>query len=160
MRGGNKYDTSNHPTNIEEAKGGIFSYLKGTAKYAQWQTEVRVRESKEFKELGVNDFRKKVAREMRDNKLQNGMVNFLTQAFRYRGKANYRDSIYLSYGDNREDEIEVFIQDLENIALKFLKMASFYASRRVEKGTWKSFVEDLDRNSQLTISCNVLGVKK
>lgn len=160
LRGLNKYDTSTHPTNIEEAIGGVFSYLKGTAKYVQWQTEERVKNSREFKNLSVDNFRTKAARELRDNKLQGGLVNFLTQAFRYRGKANYRDSIYLSYGDNREGEIEIFIKDLENIALKFLKMAAFYASRRVEKGTWKAFIDDIDRNSQLTISCKVLGVKK
>jgi uncharacterized protein (UPF0332 family) len=160
LRAGNKYDINNYPGNIEEAKGCIFSYFQGTTSYTKWQIEEKIRESKEFKELSVTDFRKKDAREMRDRKLQSGMVNFLTQAFRYRGKANYRDSIYLSYGDNREAEIEVLIKDLENIALKFLKMASFYASRRVEKGTWKAFVDDIDGNSQLAISSQVLGVKK
>lgn len=158
LRGLNRYDTSINPTNNEEAIGGVFSYLKGTAKYVQWQTEERVKNSREFKNLNVDNFRTKVARELRDNKLQGGLVNFLTQAFRYRGKANYRDSIYLSYGDNREEEIEVFINDLENIASKFLQMASFYVSKRVERGTWDEFVNDIDQNSQLTIDVGILNV--
>lgn len=158
LRGLNRYDTSTNPTNNEEAIGGVFSYLKGTAKYAQWQTEERVKNSREFKNLNVDNFRTKAARELRDNKLQGGLVNFLTQAFRYRGKANYRDSIYLSYGDNREEEIEVFINDLENIASKFLQMASFYVSKRVERGTWTEFIDDIDQNSQLTIDVGILNV--
>ena len=158
LREGNTYDTSTSPTNREEAIGGVFSYLKGTAKYTQWQTEERVKNSREFRNLNVDNFRTKAARELRDQKFQNGVVNFLTQAFRYRGKANYRDSIYLSYGDNREEEIETFINDLENISLKFLKMASFYVSKRVERGTWDEFVEDIRQNSQLTIDVGILSV--
>ena len=158
LRRENTYDTNTFPTNREEATGGAFSYLKGTAKYTQEQIEERVKGSREFRSFGVDNFRTKVAKELRDNKLQSGVVNFLTQAFRYRGKANYRDSIYLSYGDNREDEIETFINDLENIALKFLKMASFYVSKRVERGTWDEFVEDIEQNSQLTIDVGILNV--
>jgi len=158
LRAGNTYNTNTSPTNSEEAIGGVFSYLKGTAEYTQWQTEERVKNSREFKNLDVDNFRTKAARELRDQKFQNGVVNFLTQAFRYRGKANYRDSIYLSYGDNREEEIEIFINDLENIALKFLKMASFYVSKRVERGTWDEFVEDIRQNSQLTIDISILNV--
>jgi uncharacterized protein (UPF0332 family) len=158
LRGSNNYDTSSIPTNSEEAKGGIFSYLNGTAKYVKWQTEERVKSSRDFKNLGVNNFRTKAAQELRDNKLQIGIVNFLTQAFRYRGKANYRDSIYLSYGDNREEEINILIQDLENIASKFLRMASVYTSKRVEQGTWNEFVDDIELNSQLTIDISILRV--
>ena len=158
LRAGNIYDTSISPTNSEKAIGGILSYLKGTAKYTQWQIEERIKKSREFKNLNTNNFRTKAARKLRDNKLQNGVVNFLIQAFRYRGKANYRDSIYLSYGDNRKKEIEILINDLENIALKFLKMASFYVSKRVEQGTWDEFVEDIEQNSLLTIDVGILNV--
>lgn len=158
LRGTNSYNLNTRPTDIEEATGGVLSYLKGTANYVQWQTEERVKNSREFRALGVSNFRTKVAGEMRDNKFQVGLVNFLTQAFRYRGKANYRDSIYLSYGDNNEAEIKVFIEDLENIASKFLRMASVYVSKRVERGTWNEFTDDIEHNSQLTISTNILKV--
>ncbi len=158
LRGSNRYDTSNSPTNSEEAIGCAFSYLKGTAKYSRWQTEERVKKSREFRNLNVDNFRTKAARELRDNKFEIGLVNFLTEAFRYRGKANYRDSIYLSYGDNREAEIKTFIEDLENIASKFLRMASIYVSKRVERDTWDEFTNDIEQNSQLTIDINILKV--
>lgn len=158
LRGTNTYNLNTNPSSIEEATGGILSYLKGTAKYAKGQTEERVKNSKEFRNLGVDNFRTKIAMEMRDNKLQGGMVNFLTQAFRYRGKANYRDSIYLSYGDNNEAEIKVFIEDLENIASKFLRMSSVYVSKRVERGTWNEFTSDIENNSLLTINTNILTI--
>lgn len=160
MRNGNRFDLNTYPTNIDEASGCIYSYLKGTAEYTQWQIEERIRQSKEFKELGVDNFKTKAAREMRDKKLSSGMTNILTQAFRYRGKANYRDSIYLSYGDDRTNEIKIFIGDLQIIATNFLRMTAFYVSKRVENGTWSEFVEDIERNSRLAISIDLLKVEK
>jgi len=160
MRNGNRFDLNTYPTNTDEALGCIYSYLKGTSEYTRWQTEERIRQSREFRDLDVSDFRTKAAREMRDNKLRLGITNILTQAFRYRGKANYRDSIYLSYGEDRSQEIKVFLGDLQIISTNFLRMAAFYVSKRIERGTWKVFIEDLDRNSRLTISSSVLGVKE
>jgi hypothetical protein len=160
MRNGNRFDLNTYPTNTDEALGCIYSYLKGTAEYTRWQTEERIRQSREFKDLGVTDFRTKVAREMRDNKLRSGITNILTQAFRYRGKANYRDSIYLSYGEDRSQEIEVFLGDLQIISTNFLRMAAFYVSKRVENGTWDEFVADIGQNSKLAISVDLLRVDR
>jgi len=105
LRNGNKNDLNMYPSNQSEAYGCLYSYLQGTASYKKWQTEEELQKSKEFKELGVSDFRKKVARELRDKRLEKGNVNFLVQAFRYRGKAHYRDSVFLSYGDSRSEEL-------------------------------------------------------
>ncbi|MEH2749546.1 hypothetical protein QE238_31000, partial [Klebsiella pneumoniae] len=121
-------------------------------------TEERVRTSRDFKALGVDNFRTKAAREVRDHALEKGQVNFLIQAFRYRGKANYRDSIFLSYGDNNEAIIEEFIQDLYDVAIGFIRATSHYCSRRVERGTWAEFVEDISDNSRLSIDSVVLEI--
>ena len=160
LRKGNKYDLNTNPSNIDEAWGCIYSYLQGTAKYVKWEIEERVKNSKDFKKFGVQDFRTRAARELRDQNLERGIVNILTQAFRYRGKANYRDSIYLTYGADRSLEITTFLNDLYIIAEKFLRMAVFHTSKRVESGTWEMFVDDIRTNSQLAIGASLLEVSK
>ena len=147
MRNGNSFDLNNYPTNEAEAFGALFSYLQGTASYKKWETEENIKGSKEFKELGVNNFRKKDARELRDKKLEKGIVNFLVQAFRYRGKANYRDSVFLSYGDDRSEELKQFILDLDTVA-----------TARVHKADWDEFVADLESNLRFEFDTSVLKI--
>lgn len=158
LRDSNSYDLNTYAKNENEAWGGVCSYLSGTADYEKRRITEKLRSSNEFKKLGVSNFRKKIARELRDKHLAKGMVNFLVQSFRYRGKANYRDSIYLSYGDNREKEIKKFISDLLVVSTKFIRMAAFYSSLRVKKGTWHMFIDDLNNNSRLSINVNILSV--
>lgn len=150
LRGQNPHDLNTRPDGEDSAYGAIVSYLKGTAEYVRWQVEEEVRGSREFRALGVDNFRTKAAREIRDKALSNEKVNFLIQAFRYRGKANYRDSIYLSYGADNSDTVTEFVSDLSVVAAKFVTMACHYVARRAEKGTWQSFVDDLDANSRFT----------
>lgn len=134
------------------------SYLNGSADYEKCRIEDRVRSSREFAQLGVADFRKKVARQLRDRHLSKGFVNFIVQSFRYRGKANYRDSIFLSYGNDRSELINAFTADLVRVAYKFLRMTSCYVSRRVERGTWDSFLHDLEEHSRISMDVGVLRV--
>lgn len=157
-RDGNSFDLSVYASNIEEAKGACLSYLKGTAEYKKGEVEERVKTSKQFKELGVDNFRTKAARELRDNELKKGQVNFLFQAFRYRGKANYRDSVFLSYGNNYEEKISSFVQDLRDVTEAFIRMASFYCHKRVAKGDWDLFVKDLEENTRLSLPVSALKI--
>ena len=154
----NEYDLNQYAQNTEQAHGAIVSYLKGTAGYRKWEAEERIKLSREFKDLGVDNFRKKVARELRDKILEKGQVNFLIQAFRYRGKANYRDSIFLSYGDNNADIIEAFIEDLFDVSLNFIRTATHYCSRRVERGSWDLFIADVDKNTRLSIDSSAIKI--
>lgn len=156
FRDGNVFTLDNYPTDINESYGAIISYLNGTAKYKKWQSEEEIKKSKEFKQLKVDNFRTKKARELRDEKLSKGIVNFLVQAFRYRGKAHYRDSVFLSYGDNREVELKQFNKDLEIVAKAFLKMASKYVQLRVKKNDWNKFLEDLDNNLRFDFDTSFL----
>ena len=157
-RGDNEYDLNTRAENNEEAWGAIVSYLNGTWDYEKWRVEERVKGSREFKALGVDNFRTKAARELRDAQLSKNGVNYLIQAFRYRGKANYRDSIFLSYGHDNSEKIEVFVDDLEIVSRAFQRMASFYLSRRVEKGSWSEFVDDLGTNSRLSLDADYLEI--
>lgn len=151
LRAGNPHDLNTLPTDKTSALGAVISYLSGTADYEKWRIEEEIRGSRDFKKLNVTDFRTKAARELRDNALSQAAVNFLVQAFRYRGKANYRDSIYLSYGVDRSDSISVFINDLEMVASKFVRMSGSYVSRRTEKGSWSRFANDLVENARFTL---------
>jgi len=143
------------PRTESEAWGAIYAYLSGTADYEKGKIEDRVKNSKEFRELDVNNFRTKAARTLRDSKLDKGIVNFLIQSFRYRGKANYRDSIYLSYGENRTETINKFVENLRIVATTYLRMTCRYASKRVEKSLWPCFSEDLKNNLIFDINSSV-----
>ena len=154
----NVYDLNQRADNNEIAHGGLVSYLKGTHGYKKWEAEERIKTSRGFKALGVDNFRTKVARELRDNILEKGQVNFLTQAFRFRGKANYRDSIFLSYGSDQEDTIEQFVTDLLDASKGFIRSAAYYSSKRVERGTWDEFINDIEENSQLLIDVDEIKI--
>lgn len=157
-RQGNDNYLNDYPENKEQAWGAVVSYLDGTWKYQKDKKESEIRKQSEFKNLGVINFRKKEARELRDGQLAKHGVNFLLQAFRYRGKANYRDSIFLSYGGNQSEKIKTLCQDLENVSSAFQRMAAYYLSKKVEKGSWQQFVNDLGKHSRLSIDTNILAV--
>jgi hypothetical protein len=157
-RGHNSYNLNDFAINEKMAHGAIVSYLKGTHEYKKWESEERIRSTREFRDLKVDNFRKKVARELRDRSLAKGQVNYLIQAFRFRGKANYRDTIFLSYGPDRENEIIQFSKDLLAVADGFLRAASYYASKRVERGTWNEFVEDIEKNTRLSIDVDAMEI--
>lgn len=157
-RGYNEFDLNTRAENDEEAWGAIVSYLNGTWGYEKLRIEERVRFSREFKALGVDNFRTKAARALRDDQLSKNGVNYLIQAFRYRGKANYRDSIFLTYGYDNSENIELFVQDLETVSCSFQRMAAFYLARRVEKGSWDEFISDLSDNSRLSLDVSYLDI--
>lgn len=156
FRGANAFDLNHRAGNADIARGGIISYLKGTAEYEQWKLEERVRATPQFKALGVDNFRTKAARELRDAQFSKAGVNFLTQAFRYRGKVNYRDSIFMSYGDDHSSDVSELVQDAVIVSRAFQRMAAHYLHRRVESGAWQSFIDDLRANSRLSLAVDYL----
>jgi uncharacterized protein (UPF0332 family) len=155
-RAGNPHDLSTKPTSDAEALGATISYLNGTADFERDRAEKKIRDSKEFKALGVSNFRTSAARTLRDKEFAKGFVNFPIQAFRYRGKANYRDSIYLSYGANWKDTVEQLSVDLEAVAQGFFRSASALVKCRTERGTWDDFAADIKANFKPDIDFSVL----
>ncbi|MFZ5637640.1 MAG: hypothetical protein ACOY82_13755 [Pseudomonadota bacterium] len=158
LRQGNSFDLSQTASNASEALGGAISYLHGTVKFEREHMEEVIKNSAAFLELGMVDFRKKVARELRDSRLSTRPVNFISQATRYAGKANFRDSIFLSYGDDHESEIDRFLTDIGDVAEAFLTMASVYCSKRTEAGAWDAFVDDIEANSRVSLAAALLRV--
>lgn len=137
--------------------GSCCSYLKGSAKWWREETEDNIKSSNNyFKNNKISDFRKNEAKKIRDEKLKKISIGFLHQAFRYRGKANYRDAIYLSYGIEKKDEICRLNEDLYLTLSAFIRMASHYCSKRVERGLWEEFIADLEQHSLLSHDLEVM----
>lgn len=155
LRAGNTNDLNAEPTDADMARGALYSYLKGTAEYEQWRVEERVKDSREFKQGGFNSFRSKAAKALRDAKLNPAHVNYLVQAFRYRGKANYRDAIYLSYGRDDTEKLRQFVSDLATVADAFSLMAAHYAARRVVRNDWAEFITDLEEHAKFVLPFNL-----
>jgi hypothetical protein len=140
------------PTTPSEAWGCCAEYLSGTAGWEQWNISERIKSSRDFKDLGVSDFRKKAARQLRDAAYARSGIAFLHQASRYRGKANYRDAIYLAYGTSVPSLLTDFIDDLLIVLKAFATMAGAFCSMRVGKASWTEFVDDLDRKKAISVS--------
>lgn len=151
LRGDNANNLSLEPTNREMALGASYSYLKGTAEYEQWRLEEQVKDSTAYKQGGFNSFRSNTAKALRDAKLRPAHVNFLVQAFRYRGKANYRDAIYLSYGRNDKDRVRQFVTDLGAVSGAFSLMAAHYVAKRIVRNDWALFVTDIMEHAKFDL---------
>jgi len=146
LKNGNKHPLRHTPTNTTEAWGALCEYLSGNATFERDKIDAEIKKSKDFKALNVQDFRTKPARELRNSRLGKRHVNFLSQAFRYRGKANYRDAVVLCYGDNHQVAITQMVDDLYLVAERFVDMAGGYLQYRLKKSVAEAFIADLKAN--------------
>lgn len=128
------------PESDDAAKGMILEYLSGNAKYYTWLTKDRI-----LKKASYTDFRSKIAKEERNKQLPK-TIAFMHCAFRYRGKANYRDGIYLTYGKSSADETKAFLDDMKVIS-QFAFIAALALAHRSPLNTEvANFLADIDRN--------------
>lgn len=146
------------PADNSTARGMCCSYLKNTAKwYAEIHCE-RIKGLKEFKKLNRKDFKTKLSQNIRDDILRKKSISFLHQAFRYRGKSNYRDAPFISFGSSLYVNSSDFISDLHLTAENFIEMAMCYITKRIDQQTYKQFIKDLIENSNFsTLTKNFLG---
>jgi hypothetical protein len=152
LRRGNTADLKSPASTTDDALGACCSYLSGTAGWYRWKTTEELRGSKEFKALGVSDFRSKAARELRNARLSGRTVGFLQQAIRYRGKANYREALFLGYGTSVETLVKNYINDMAIVLAGFVTMAGSFASKRLGQQLWSDFFSDVERNRAFSIS--------
>jgi hypothetical protein len=152
VRARGKHSLVNEPTAPAEAWGCCAEYLSGTSSWEQWNIQERIRETHAFKALKVSDFRTKAAREMRDAGYAKPGIAFLHQAVRYRGKARYRDAIYLAYGSSVPTQLAGFVDDTLAVLKAFAAMAGGFCSMRVGKAAWSDFTHDLDRKRAISVS--------
>lgn len=158
LRGTNEFTLPNRPYNDQEALGAHLSYLKGTADHERKLAEDRLLSGQEMKAIGATNYRKKAAQKIRDKRLENRPICFLNAAFRYRGKVHYRDAIFLGYGLEYQEPMHQLITDIYTSLTAFIKAASFFCARRVERGTWDQFVDDIEEDSPLSLSVDVMRV--
>jgi hypothetical protein len=111
-----------------------------------------LRQAKEFKALGVRDFRKKAAQRLRDQRLGRKSVGFLHQAIRYRGKANYREALFLGYGPSTETLLAGYVDDLATVLSGFVIMAGAFVVHRLGQPLWDDFVADVESRRAFSLS--------
>ena len=128
------------PETEEAARGMILEYMSGNAKYYTYLTKEKILEKAPY-----SDFKTKVAQEERNKQLQKKLA-FMHCAFRYRGKANYRDGIYLTYGKNAASESKAFIDDMKVVAQFAFLMGLALAYRSPLKADVLNFINDIDIN--------------
>ena len=138
-----------------EATGAAASYLKGSAKWHAWKQELAVRDSREFKAMQVDNFRTKAARELRDARLAGRPMGFVHQASRYRGKANYREALFLAYGKDTDKTLQGFVSDQAAVLRAFLAMAGAFSARKLGRQTWEAFVADVQANRAFSADVSV-----
>jgi hypothetical protein len=144
------------PSTLDDARGASHAYLSGSAGWWRWKIEEDVRSSGDFRSLGVADFRTKAARELRDKRLAGRGICFLHQASRYRGKANYREALFLGYGRSIETILARYVVDLSKVLDAFVAAAGVFCSRRLGKAVWDEFIQDLERKRAFSTSPTVL----
>lgn len=152
LKAGQSFELTSKPGNSTEALGACIAYLSGSAAWWKWKTEVGVMSSREFKALSVTNFRTKAARELRDSRLAGKAVSFLHQAIRYRGKANYREALFLGYGDYVETLLSDYLDDLATVLQGFVVMSGAFANKRLGRSIWNEFVDDLDKHRSFQVS--------
>ena len=79
-------------------------------------------------------------------------MGFLHQASRYRGKANYREALFLAHGRATDAALEGFVANQVVVLRAFLAMAGAFASRKLGKSLWGEFVADVEAQRAFTTS--------
>lgn len=146
------FPLTSKPSNSDEALGACCAYLSGSAGWWKWKSEESLKGSREFKALGVTDFRTKAARELRDTRLRGKSICFLHQAFRYRGKANYREALFLGHGHYVETLLVDYIDDLADVLHAFVAMAGAFVAKRLGAALWEAFLADLETHRAFQLS--------
>lgn len=144
------------PKSVDDANGALGGYLAGSAKWYASYVEDRVRKSEEFKELKIDNFRTNAAREMRDTALRRKTIGFLHQASRYRGKANYREALFLGHGPNTNTVTAAFCTDMANVLHAFIAMAGAFTAKKLGAELWQEFVLDVKAKKAFSLDIDTV----
>lgn len=121
------------------AQGMLLQYLTGTASHYAERTKGQL--AQRF----PNGFRTAAARAARDARIEKEL-GLMHCAFRFRGKANYRDALYLSYGQRNPAAGERFIEDLKVSAQAMALIAIVMLGRTRGAQTATSLRDDLSQS--------------
>ena len=151
LRQGPKANLVSRPETADDAHRAMCAYLSGTTEWMGWMIREKLRQSAKFKELGLTDFRTKKTQGRRDDRLRKHQVSFLHLAIRFRGKANYREALYLAHGTHVESKISGLVSDMAAILEAFLAMAGAFAFKRLGADLTESFIKDLNVNRSFSL---------
>ena len=151
FRHGPKENLVKKPVTVEDAHQALCAYLSGTRGRCAERIEKNIKSSKAFKDLGVKNFRTTEARKLRDDCLRKHSISFMHQAFRFRGKANYREALYLAHGKHVEATLSEFVSDMTDVLEAFVAMAGAFAFKRLGNDLRDGFLEDLDRHRSFSL---------
>lgn len=154
LRNGNDFRLMTKPQSKNEALGACLTYLAGTADWRKWCIEKEIKSGDELQSLNLTDFRKKEAKVIRDKYLARETICFLLQAYRYQGKANYREFYFLGYGGSTEKKLSGYVDDLVQVLQAYLCMSGAYCAARLGRDLWKSFIEDVEASRSFSTSVN------
>jgi hypothetical protein len=136
-RNANEHDLVTHfDATRPTSQGMLLTYLKGTAGWVVGNIKERLKHR-----YNLRDFRTAEARRLRDRNLP-VRINVLNCAFRYRGKANYRDGLFLTYGEPHSWLTQDFVSDLFTVASFAFVCGLAYAERRVGRNQVHDFLND------------------
>jgi hypothetical protein len=144
------YQLSVRPAKRSDADAACVAYLSGTRSYRQLQIEEELK-LRELPKLGLANFRSAQARALRDSRLTGKSLGFLHQAFRYRGKANYRDALFLTTQANLATLISGYVLDLEIVLCAFVSIAGAFCACRLNPTEWQEFIDDLSTHLGLVV---------
>lgn len=156
LRGAARANLMARPNSLGEAHQALCGYLSGSATWYRERAELKLKREKAYKDLGVSDFRTRGARALRDDRLAGATVCFVHQAFRFRGKANYREALFLAHGRGVENTISEFVRDMAIVLHAILAMAGAFAFQKLGLSLAKNFLEDLDMHRAFSIDPRVV----
>jgi len=119
----------------------LLGYLSGTRRREVDKVKKRI-----SAKHGFTNFRTSEARTARDEAIRSESYNFMHCAFRYRGKANYRDAIYIAYGARELLHRDEFLRSLAESAKFAFVCALAFARVRLGKDAPGEFIADLSAN--------------
>lgn len=127
------------PTTPDEAQGAIGAYVAGTWRFFAEAVVDRIKRESKSNRLTPK------LQKARDAQVRN--AGFMHAAFRYRGKAHYRDGIYTSYGhtSTRGDE---FLSDTVRSYQHFAIVAEAIVCRRVSPKWYEIYIDDIGKKQR------------
>ncbi|MBI3145097.1 MAG: hypothetical protein HYZ18_07520 [Pseudogulbenkiania sp.] len=137
-------------SNASEAYAACLTYLSGTRQYHEWMVCENLL-ARELAKESLTNFRTSKARQLRDDRLRGKSLGFMHQAFRYRGKANYRDALFLTYEAQAVTVLNGFLDDLSTVLQAFVNMAGAFSAIRIGASDWQAFINDLDDHLNLLV---------
>jgi hypothetical protein len=122
------------PATLNDAEAVVGAYLAGC--WGFYAEAVVAEIKREYKATRLTPALQKV----RDQRVFD--VGFLHSAFRYRGKAHYRDGIYTSYGHSFAQS-NTFLHDCVRSYQHFSLIAESIVCRSVQKKWYRRYIEDV-----------------